>query len=185
MICMSKAICSFSVGQYVLYCLAAKNITELKRSGHCFASKRENGGSWLLGQRDMTFKECATCCVYWVNLRFKDHNSINTLLYIAQRTYLCIAICISADGCVLWQTEIRFKVIWKMWYLLEVSYFALNSKIGQAWSISDPRALFALQGCSELKMLLIHCVHINTHRYIIFCCKQSMLYPALILGLKE
>ena len=49
-------------------------------------------------------KECATSGVYWVNLKFKDLNSIDGLLY----TYLCIAICIaifiSVDGCILRQT---------------------------------------------------------------------------------
>ena len=44
-------------------------------------------------------KECTSCGVYWVNLEIKDCNSIETLLY----TYLCIALCISADGCILWQ----------------------------------------------------------------------------------
>ena len=44
-------------------------------------------------------KECATRGVYWVNLKFKDSNSIDKSLF----TYLCMVIWISADGCILWQ----------------------------------------------------------------------------------
>ena len=49
-------------------------------------------------------KECTSCGVYWVNLEIKDCNSIETLLY----TYLCIALCISADGCISWQAWVMF-----------------------------------------------------------------------------
>ena len=44
-------------------------------------------------------KECAMRGVYWVNLKFKDCKSMDASLY----TYLCLAICISVDGCILWQ----------------------------------------------------------------------------------
>ena len=54
--------------------------------------------SWCLSKR-YEVKECAMHGVYWVNLKFKDHNSIDASL----NTFLCIAICISADGCILSQ----------------------------------------------------------------------------------
>ena len=69
MIYMSKAIHSFSVGQYILYCLAAKNVTELKISGHIFKKQQELLPSkarciktaWNIGEIDV--KECMTCGV--------------------------------------------------------------------------------------------------------------------------
>ena len=39
--------------------------------------------------------------VYWVNLKFKDHNSIDTSLYTYLCIAICIAICISVDECIL------------------------------------------------------------------------------------
>ena len=53
----------------------------------------------LLYSKRYDVKECAMRGFYWVNLQFKDHNSIDTSLY----TYLWISICIPADGCILWQ----------------------------------------------------------------------------------
>ena len=52
-------------------------------------------GVYVLKKYDV--KVCAMPVVYSVNLKFKHGNLINSSLY----TYLCIAICISADRCIL------------------------------------------------------------------------------------
>ena len=77
-----------------------------------FCSILCNKKSWIRGPQHksvtMTIKECATHGVYWVNLKFKDHNSIDASLYTYLCIAICIVICISADGCILWQAYIRF-----------------------------------------------------------------------------
>ena len=66
-------------------------------------------------------KEWAMHVVYWVNQKFKDRNSIDTLPY----TYPCKTICISADGCILWEALI--------------------------WFYGSPRLLYSVHAVSEYK----------------------------------
>ena len=42
--CQKLYIASVWINKYILYCLAAKNVTELKISGHCFSSKSNKIG---------------------------------------------------------------------------------------------------------------------------------------------
>ena len=53
---------------------------------------------WLVAKR-YEVNKCAAHGVYWGYLKLKDCKLIVASLY----TYLCTAICISADGCILWK----------------------------------------------------------------------------------
>ena len=59
--------------------------------------------TWYNKAKRDDVKECATRGVPWVNLKFKDRNLIDASLYTYLCTAICIATCISADGCILWQ----------------------------------------------------------------------------------
>ena len=60
---------------------------------------------WMV-QKRYDVKECATHGIFWVNLKFEDHYLIDASLYTYLCITICIAICISADGCTLWQRKL-------------------------------------------------------------------------------
>ena len=71
---------------------------------HIDLNKNSVWTSWRKGLYDAWY----LTSIYLVNLKCKDRNLINAMFYTYLRLAICIGICISDDGWILWRAQFMF-----------------------------------------------------------------------------